>query len=265
MANERNKYGKTPLINASTQGHLEVVRSLLNRGANVNAKDKNGCTSLMYAIEDEHTAIVRLLLNKGARANIRTQAGDTPLSMAVYYENLDIAKLLLDHGANVNARNLDGQSALMYAARRGNLQMVKLLLDYGANITGVLSKARNANTRKLIQNYYMRTAPKSVKKAANIWLHGPVVNVSLPNNKPADPISLKNFNKGNKAIMITKRRVHNGKIHATRYYMEKNTIERLTGRNLHSILRSKNSENLFRDPLNRRSVYRRNLSLIKFV
>lgn len=90
------------------------------------------------------------------------------------------------------------------------------------------------------------------------------VNVKLPMGA-SDPISLKNFNKGNEAIMILKKDVRNGALRTKRYFLEKNTLARLTRKPWRSILRMKASDVVFRDPINRRTVYRRNLMNVKFI
>ena len=90
------------------------------------------------------------------------------------------------------------------------------------------------------------------------------VNVKLPEGA-SDPISLKNFNKGNEAIMILKKDVRNGALRTKRYFLEKNVLARLAGKPWRSILRMKASDVVFKDPINRRTVYRRNLMNVKFI
>ncbi|KAI2503226.1 hypothetical protein MHU86_11249 [Fragilaria crotonensis] len=60
--NTKNDHGYTALICASSKGHLEVVRMLLNyNGVDVNVKDKHGKTALDVARDLEHDAVARLL------------------------------------------------------------------------------------------------------------------------------------------------------------------------------------------------------------
>ena len=69
--NVRNKYGVTPLLMASQNGHAEVVKLLLAAKADVNAAMTNGVTPLFIASEKGHTEIVKLLLAARADVNIR--------------------------------------------------------------------------------------------------------------------------------------------------------------------------------------------------
>ena len=68
--NARDRDGLTPLIWAAIQGHEEVVRVLLEQGANLEARNNNGDTALMWASVMGHKEVVELLLDHGANAEI---------------------------------------------------------------------------------------------------------------------------------------------------------------------------------------------------
>ena len=67
---------------ASLQGHEEVVKLLIEKGAEVNRTDKAGVTALMAASEQGHGEIVKLLIEKGAEVNRTDEAGETALMVA---------------------------------------------------------------------------------------------------------------------------------------------------------------------------------------
>jgi hypothetical protein len=67
---------------AAWKGHLGVVRTLLGRGAQVNAKAKDGSTALMAAAQGGHGTIVQVLLDKGADVNAKMQDGATAQALA---------------------------------------------------------------------------------------------------------------------------------------------------------------------------------------
>jgi len=93
-----------------------------------------------------------------------------------------------------------------------------------------------------------------------------VVHVKLPANA-MDPVSYHNFKPGNEAVMVIKKHLQkNGATRSKRTFYEKNMIERLAGgKKWRTILRMKGSDPVFKDPLNRRTVYRRDLMNVKFV
>ena len=129
-ANGRN------LFQAATYGDIANVRKYLDLGANIEVKDYRGLTSLQIACARGHLDVVRLLLDRGA--NIEAAGGNTgqtSLIMASEDGILDVVKELLDRGANIEAaENRHGLNSLMMASWRGKLNVVKELVDRGANI-----------------------------------------------------------------------------------------------------------------------------------
>ena len=102
---------------------------------------RNGETMLMLAARKMHTELVKLLIDNGADLNIKggSNYGYTALMYAVKEGNTEIAKLLLDNGADLNIKDSFGYTALMFAVREGNTEIVKLLLDNKANISGEIN------------------------------------------------------------------------------------------------------------------------------
>ena len=97
-------------------------------------------------------------------------------------------------------------------------------------------------------------------------VHQNVVKIKLPANA-MDPISYTNFKAGNEAVMAIKKRLQkNGAMRSKRTFYNKNTIERLAGgKKWRTILRMKGPEVVFKDPINRRNVYRRDIMNVKFL
>ncbi len=73
---------ETPLSHASRRGDYDVVKALLDAGADVNAKDAEGCTPLHWAAREGHEAVVKALITAGADANAKNANGDTPSDYA---------------------------------------------------------------------------------------------------------------------------------------------------------------------------------------
>jgi hypothetical protein len=136
--------GGTPLMRASLKGQLEVVRRLIDKGADVDAiKTKDGATALMWASQGGNLEIVRLLIEKGANVNAVKKEGATALMRAIQYNHLEIARLLIEKGANVNAAmTYNGITVLMWASTYGHLEIVRLLIEKGANVNAAMKGNR---------------------------------------------------------------------------------------------------------------------------
>ncbi|MBU4422467.1 MAG: ankyrin repeat domain-containing protein [Gammaproteobacteria bacterium] len=113
----RNVQDESPLMLAAIKGHVEVVKALIARDADVN---KPGWTALHYAASGttpEHARIIALLLENHAYIDAASPNGTTPLMMAAQYGTSDAVQLLLDEGADPSLKNQLGLSATDFALR----------------------------------------------------------------------------------------------------------------------------------------------------
>ena len=122
----------TELHWAASNGHTDIVRSLIENGAEVGATDVLGRTPLHVAVD--HPRVVEILLEEGAAVNATDSLSNTPLHRAL--ETPETVDLLIEAGANVEARNTAGSTPLEMATRRGNarknLSVVRRLVAAGA-------------------------------------------------------------------------------------------------------------------------------------
>lgn len=109
------------------------MRTLAADRASINARGEEGTSPLMWAALEGDIDMVRALLDAGADPNLKNDAGATPLMWAI--PDLPIVSLLLDRGANPNVKTGDGRTALMRAAGiHGASPVVARLLDAGADV-----------------------------------------------------------------------------------------------------------------------------------
>ncbi|KAI9798410.1 MAG: Ankyrin-2 [Piccolia ochrophora] len=125
---------QTALHMAALGGHFQVVTSLLENGADADARDKEGNAALHLAAEGGHAATTRLLLQKHSYVDMLNQEGENALHKAAKNGHDSIALMLLQAGIPVNAQTEEGSTALHLAAEQASVATMSVLLDYGANI-----------------------------------------------------------------------------------------------------------------------------------
>ncbi len=152
LANARDAQDATALMHATVLGGVELMRMLLDAGADPNAKNHRDATALLWA--STNVEAVRLLLDRGADANVRSVEGRTPLMLAAMQPSgADLMTILLAKGADANAKDLAGRTTLMNAAAAGSVESLRLLLAKGAKAnvtmesgsTALLDAARSRN------------------------------------------------------------------------------------------------------------------------
>jgi ankyrin repeat protein len=173
-----NKGGWTPLylatdnrniesgdypVRKGDMDHLDFIKLLLAKGADVNARmkdstetrtvftnqwlDENGATAFLRASQSGDVVLMKLLLEHGADPKIDTTLHVTALQVAagigwvegITYEwspesTLQAVKMLLDLGLDVNAQADTGRTALHGAAHKGRTDVIQVLVDHGAKL-----------------------------------------------------------------------------------------------------------------------------------
>lgn len=152
------------LLQATADGQLAVVESLIRNQANINVQDKNGYTPLMIATIRENVAIVEMLLLNYADTNIKDSRGNTALMHATQigvmeifkplaydertsaenkgealivasrFDSKEMVKILIESNADLNQKDSKGNTSLMYAASGGYTEIVRQLIDHHADL-----------------------------------------------------------------------------------------------------------------------------------
>lgn len=183
LVNAQDEYGTPPLYIAAELWRLEMVRLLLERGADLSLTDRHrdGVLHLlairrfdpvlvwrpplppngMHLLdEQQQTATAALLVEAGADVNARNWRKLTPLHRAVRAGRIGYVRFLLDHGADVNAVDVAGDTPLSRAVTQAErLPVAELLIQRGADLgittkrgKGLLELARGKEMKELLQH-----------------------------------------------------------------------------------------------------------------
>ncbi len=143
---KRDKSGRRqsslePIRKAIQRGHLEVIKTLVEAGAKLDST-RYGCSTVLHAANSGKMEIMKYLLELGADPNTRGfSGGHSPLSLAIEWKDLDMVKLLLEHGADPNGEDRRDRVPDGYDRRLLNLAIgldqtaiVKEMIRHGAEI-----------------------------------------------------------------------------------------------------------------------------------
>lgn len=138
-----NESGETPLYVASLSGNVAVVRALIVRRANLEAKDEDDCTPLHYA---GSAMVARELILSGANKEAKDEFKRTPLHVAaesckelrtlpdgstISVNNVEIAQELIGTGANMYSLSFVDYTPMDLAIKNNDIKLVKMFLRYG--------------------------------------------------------------------------------------------------------------------------------------
>jgi len=116
---------------ATQNEDYEVVEYLLKKGARPDTKDPSGSTALVRAIEVGDIDLVKLLIEYGADVNqVMRHLNETPLIYAAHYGDQLITAHLLENGADPLIKNTNGETAFGIAFRLGKTNIIGMLKDY---------------------------------------------------------------------------------------------------------------------------------------
>jgi ankyrin repeat protein len=107
-------------------GDTALIKRLLDKGADINAKD-NDFTLLMKAATEGYEKTSKLLIDKGAYIDAKTDEGSTALICAARAGYPKIVELLINAGANVKVKNNIGWTAEMYSKKEGYTEITQML------------------------------------------------------------------------------------------------------------------------------------------
>ena len=163
--------GTTALHVSAMSGHLECVKYLLRRNADINKKDLYQLTPLHVAGGHGRTIVVEELFSSTRKVfcNERDIWGYTPLHRAVINYHFETAEALVRNGCLVNVPDENKRVPLHVAASYGHLETTKILLDSGANINWQDSRGRTPLYLAVVGKHE-KVVVELVKRGANVNL-----------------------------------------------------------------------------------------------
>jgi hypothetical protein len=125
-----DRFRFTPLTYAVIFDKPEMIRLLIELGANIEATDNNETRPLMAAVAVNSPKMVRLLVKLGANIEVRSNSSGTTILMgAIFVDRPEIVRLLIELGANIEARDNDGYTALMHARDNQAQTMINIITE----------------------------------------------------------------------------------------------------------------------------------------
>jgi ankyrin repeat protein len=136
--NNEKKYQRYAMVRAAAKGRVLDVENYLNDGkVDVDRKGEDGCNNCLHrACQNGHIDVVKLLLDHGANIELKTRFKQTPLFIACQYGHHSIVALLLDRGASIDLcidNSRSRSNPLHETCSNGHENIVRLLLEHGAD------------------------------------------------------------------------------------------------------------------------------------
>jgi ankyrin repeat protein len=119
---------RSPFYVSCRNGHVKIAEYLLTRKADLNIRSQiNGYTPISVAAEKEHLDVVRFLVQAGAETNTAIQTGETALTFAAQKGNLGMVTVLINGGANPNLTDNKSWTPLQHAELAGCVEVANFL------------------------------------------------------------------------------------------------------------------------------------------
>lgn len=126
----------TPLMIASSYGHYDMAKALIDNGALVNLRADDGFNALMEAVRTGNIEIAKLLIEHNSDINIKNKDGKNMIMIACEKGNEEMFNILIENNADINEKSSWGASALIYASEKGNINIMQYLIDNGIDVNG---------------------------------------------------------------------------------------------------------------------------------
>lgn len=165
--NLRAKNGQTPLMIAANYGHLQIIKLLCDRGAEVNEQEDTRFSALLYTVKQGQIASFSYLLSQNADIHVRDANGCTVVHWAAYKNNVFLLKILHRLGLEMDVLDFTGMTPLDRSVQSDGYKSTMFLLgvsDDKMPPNMEYPKIRNEDMREILRKKYFKTAFEKKKE-----------------------------------------------------------------------------------------------------
>ena len=140
------QFQKNAPILAAVNGHLKVVKWLVENGCNIHQKTEDKNNVLTLAARHGHLEVVQWFVENGCNIHHVNDENNNALTLAARYRHFEVVQWLFENGCNIHQVNDKNENAQTFAANHGNLEFIQWLFKNGCNIHQVNDENDNALT-----------------------------------------------------------------------------------------------------------------------
>ncbi|MCY3680802.1 MAG: ankyrin repeat domain-containing protein [Gemmatimonadetes bacterium] len=151
--NERDRFGRTPLIYAALNGHEHIINMLLESHADIHAKDHFDQTALIAAVNKGHVNSAKILLKNGANPSAPNGEDMLPIFIAFEREDFEMVDLLLKYGIKINTIDKKDRTVLQKIIESNQVELVRTVLRRGVDERYIVHLAASVGDTTLLKTF----------------------------------------------------------------------------------------------------------------
>ena len=171
--NQITSYGQSPIMAAAVNGHLEIVKYLASKHADLDIKDKNDQTIIHLAAKHNRSSVIEEILDlettpRDFMVNENDQLDNTPLHLACAEGFLETVRVLVEHGAEIDNKNEDEQTPFHMAASAGHTEVVEYICGHDKGAVNDLDEDDNTALHLAASNKMSQTVDVLLEHGSDV-------------------------------------------------------------------------------------------------